>query len=82
DVIEHYPQLLKNMKVKDKLKIMQSQELRQKIAQSELKLSGHGKIVVRSSGTEPMVRVMVEARTLDIATEIQEDICNFIDRFS
>src|SRR5450830_1385857 len=73
DIIEHYPQLLKNLKVKDKETIMQSDELQEKITQSELKLSGHGKVVVRSSGTEPIVRVMVEARTLELAHEIQED---------
>ena len=81
DVIEHYPQLLKNMRVKNKEQIMQSAELTQKISQSELKLSGQGKIIVRYSGTEPIVRVMVEARTLDLAHEIQEDICDFISRF-
>lgn len=81
DIIEHYPQLLKNLKVKDKEKIMQSHELQQKIFQSELKLSGQGKIVVRSSGTESIVRVMVEARTPELAHEIQEDICDFISRF-
>ena len=82
DIMEHYPQLLKNMKVKDKKKLMQSQELLQKISQSELKLSGQGKIVVRLSGTESLVRVMVEARTLDLAHEIQDDICDFIDSFN
>jgi phosphoglucosamine mutase len=81
DIIEHYPQLLKNLKVKNKIHIMQSIELQQKISQAELKLSGQGKIVVRSSGTESIVRVMVEARTLDLAHEIQEDICEFISRF-
>jgi phosphoglucosamine mutase len=82
DIIEHYPQLLKNLKVKDKEKIMQSSELQEKISQSELKLSGQGKIVVRSSGTESIVRVMVEAKTLELANEIQEDICDFISMFN
>ena len=82
DIIEHYPQLLKNLKVKNKEQIMQSTELQQKISQSELKLSGQGKIIVRYSGTEPVVRVMVEARTLDLAHEIQEDICDFISQIN
>ncbi|HEY5501070.1 MAG TPA: phosphoglucosamine mutase, partial [Candidatus Humimicrobiaceae bacterium] len=82
DIIEHYPQLLKNLKVKNKEQIMQCTELQQKISQSELKLSGQGKIIVRYSGTEPVVRVMVEARTLDLAHEIQEDICDFISQFN
>jgi phosphoglucosamine mutase len=82
DIMEHYPQLLKNLKVKNKTQIMQSSELHQKISQAERMLSGHGKIVVRSSGTESIIRVMVEARTLDLAHEIQEDLCEFIIKFN
>jgi phosphoglucosamine mutase len=82
DIIEHYPQLLKNLKVKNKNEIMQSSELKQKISEAENRLSGKGKIVVRSSGTESIVRVMVEAKTLELATEIQDDLCDFISKFN
>lgn len=82
DIIEHYPQLLKNLKVENKNEIMQSSELKQKISEAENRLSGKGKIVVRSSGTESIVRVMVEAKTLELATEIQDDLCDFISRFN
>ncbi|MCL4385450.1 MAG: phosphoglucosamine mutase [Actinobacteria bacterium] len=78
DIIEHYPQLLKNLKVKNKNEIMQSNKLKQKISEAQNKLEGEGKVVVRSSGTEPLIRIMVEAKTLELATEIQEEICNFI----
>ena len=78
DIIEHYPQLLKNLKVKNKNEVMQSNKLKQKISEAQNKLIGEGKVVVRSSGTEPLIRVMVEAKTLELATEIQEEICNFI----
>jgi len=80
DIIEHYPQLLKNLKVKDKNGIMNSSSLKQKVSEAEKKLSGNGKIVVRSSGTESVVRVMVEAKTHELALEIQDDICNFISQ--
>jgi phosphoglucosamine mutase len=80
DIIEHYPQLLKNLKVKNKNEIMQSSKLKQKISEAQNKLEGKGKVVVRSSGTEPLIRIMVEAKTLELATEIQEEICNFIYR--
>ncbi|MDD3519965.1 MAG: phosphoglucosamine mutase [Actinomycetota bacterium] len=78
DIIEHYPQVLKNIRVKDKNLIMKSPELIKKIADAESYLQGEGKIVVRSSGTESLVRVMVEAKTMDMVKKIQEDICNFI----
>ncbi|MCL4416216.1 MAG: phosphoglucosamine mutase [Actinobacteria bacterium] len=82
DTIEHYPQLLKNLKVKNKAEIMQSSKLKQKISEAESKLSGNGKIIVRPSGTESIVRVMVEAKTHELALEIQDDICNFISKLN
>ncbi len=78
EIIEHYPQVLKNLKVKDKNLIMESSELKKKITDAENYLKGEGKIVVRSSGTESLIRVMVEAKTLDVVEKIQDDICNFI----
>jgi phosphoglucosamine mutase len=78
EIIEHYPQVLKNIKVKDKNLIMQSPELKEKITEAENYLKGEGKIVVRPSGTESLVRVMVEAETMDVVEKIQEDICNII----
>ena len=42
---------------------------------AERRLNGLGRILVRPSGTEPMVRVMVEARTLDEATQICDELC-------
>ena len=69
---------MKNIKVKDKNLIMQSPELKEKITEAENYLKGEGKIVVRPSGTESLVRVMVEAETMDVVEKIQEDICNII----
>jgi phosphoglucosamine mutase len=55
-----FPQLLKNVRVRDKHALMQKPELHAAIAQAEAKLAGQGRINVRPSGTEPLVRVMVE----------------------
>jgi len=79
NVIEHYPQELRNLRVKDKNHIMQSEQLRQKIKEAEKLLHNEGKIVVRSSGTEPLIRVMVEARTIELVRDIQEELCAFIN---
>lgn len=78
DVIEHYPQLLKNIRVRDKDLIMNNPELLAKIEEAERSLKGQGKIVVRSSGTEPLVRIMVEAETIDKVQEIQKELCDFV----
>jgi len=78
DIIEHFPQVLKNLKVKDKNKIIQSDILKQKIKDAQSRLQGQGKVIVRPSGTEPLVRVMVEAKTKELAIEIQDILCNCI----
>ena len=57
---------------------MQSVELKKKIMDTENILHGEGKIVVRSSGTESLIRVMVEAKSIKLVESILEDLCNFI----
>lgn len=60
DALPMYPQLLKNVRVKDKQALMKSPELHAAIAKAEDRLSGQGRVNVRPSGTESLVRVMVE----------------------
>jgi len=60
EALPMYPQLLKNVRVSDKQKVMQQPELHQAIQEAEQKLSGQGRVNVRPSGTESLVRVMVE----------------------
>lgn len=58
-----YPQLLKNLKVKDKKVTMNAPYLLEAIREAEEKLAHEGRVVVRASGTENLIRVMVEAST-------------------
>jgi phosphoglucosamine mutase len=58
--IEAYPQVLLNVRVSDKT-VADHPAVRGAIAAAELELAGDGRILVRPSGTEPLVRVMVEA---------------------
>ncbi len=58
-----YPQLLKNVKVTDKNKAMEDEGLLKLIEGLEEELGDDGRILVRKSGTEPLVRVMAEADT-------------------
>jgi len=60
EALPMFPQLLKNVRVKDKQSLMKNAELHSAIAQAEAKLEGRGRVNVRPSGTEPLVRVMVE----------------------
>lgn len=63
-----YPQTLVNVKVKERTDLSSIPEIAKRIAQIEKKLDGTGRILVRYSGTEPKVRVMIEGED---ETEIQ-----------
>lgn len=64
-----YPQVLKNVKVKDKTKTLNNDEVKKAIEEKSLELGRKGRILVRESGTEPLIRIMVEAENQDICTE-------------
>ncbi len=57
-----YPQLLVNTKVKDKKAVLENNEIKGLISTIEKELGEEGRILVRPSGTEPLLRVMVEAK--------------------
>lgn len=66
-----YPQELINVKLADepgaKERVLESDVLKSAIAEQERLLAGEGRILIRASGTEPLIRVMVEAKTDEIA---------------
>ena len=71
-----YPQLLVNEKVKDKAIVLNDEEIQKLIAEIGKRLGDDGRILVRPSGTEPLIRVMVEAK--DEAT-CQKEVYAVID---
>ncbi|HAO60828.1 MAG TPA: phosphoglucosamine mutase, partial [Erysipelotrichaceae bacterium] len=64
-----YPQLLKNVKVKDKQKALHDRDLLEMTNKIQEELGDEGRILVRPSGTEPLVRVMVEAKTDELCAK-------------
>lgn len=76
--MERFPQLLENVPVQDKKKVMESEYLAQAVAAEEARLGGSGRILVRPSGTEPLVRVMVEGRELPLLQDIAKKLANLI----
>jgi phosphoglucosamine mutase len=69
-----YPQVLLNQEVSDKAKVMSSAELAEAISRVSEELDGSGRVLVRASGTEQVVRIMVEARDLDAAQRVAEQL--------
>lgn len=61
-----YPQVLKNVRVKDKKTARNDEDVVRVIKEVEQELGEEGRILVRESGTEPVIRVMVEAKTHEI----------------
>ncbi len=73
-----FPQVLINKKVSDKHQAMESPELLAEIAKYEEQLGNTGRILVRSSGTEELVRVMVEAKDQETCQTICENLMEFV----
>jgi phosphoglucosamine mutase len=71
-VMTRFPQVLHNVPVADRNGLGQAAELWQEVKAASAELGSHGRVLVRPSGTEPVVRVMVEAPTSDQAEQIAE----------
>ena len=80
--IDLYPQVNKNVVVKDKFRIMNSEELSREIAKYNAHLNGKGRLMIRASGTEPKIRVMVESKDKEINEKIANAISNLIKRIN
>lgn len=72
------PQRLVNVRVRDREAAASSQALAAEVQRAEAELAGRGRVLVRPSGTEPLVRVMVEAPTEDEAEAVCERIAELV----
>ena len=77
-----YPQVLQNVGVSNKEAIMENEDLKKRIKNLEDGLNGDGRILVRPSGTEQLVRVMVEAKSIEICKSIADELVSFINGLS
>jgi phosphoglucosamine mutase len=73
-VITEYPQVLHNITVANKGKLADSTDVWAAVAEAERQLGEDGRILVRASGTEPLVRVMVEAATEETAEQVASSV--------
>ena len=78
--VKIYPQKLINVRVKDKEAAQNDEILLQRAAEinQELEKSGRGRVLVRASGTEPLIRVMVEAETMDMASTCAQELADIL----
>ncbi|MDO4940461.1 MAG: phosphoglucosamine mutase [Erysipelotrichaceae bacterium] len=73
-----YPQLLVNEKVKDKNVVLNDEQISKLIANIAEELGNNGRILVRPSGTEPLIRVMVEAENDELCNKYVYQVIDMI----
>jgi phosphoglucosamine mutase len=77
-----YPQILKNAHVKNENKenYLENDAIRAEIEEMEKRMAGDGRVLIRPSGTEPLVRVMLEGSDLGLITGMAEKLAALITR--
>ncbi len=76
--MQRYPQVLINVKDVEKDKLNANQVIQEAIISAEKELAGIGRVLIRASGTESLVRVMVEANELQTAQKIAESLAQLV----
>ena len=77
-IMESFPQVLKNVRMSTKIPIETIPNFLKTVEKLEEKLGQNGRILVRPSGTEPVIRVMVEGRDQDEIDAIADELCELI----
>lgn len=79
-IMQKFPQILLNVKDVAKDKLEGNQAIKAAVAKSEAELNGAGRVLLRASGTEALVRVMVEASTDTLASSVAEDLAEIVKK--
>lgn len=78
--VKIYPQLLKNVRVKDKKTARENPLVIEAVAEAASSLGTDGRILVRESGTEPLIRIMVEASTNALCEKYADQVVTALER--
>lgn len=79
-IVNIYPQLLQNVRVQDKKQTLSDPDVTSSIAQVTKELGQDGRILVRESGTEPVIRVMVEAKTDELCKHYVTQVVDMMEQ--
>lgn len=82
DEIEIFPQVLRNARVKNENKsiFMDDSEVKEAVAKVEKEIEGSGRLLIRPSGTEPLVRVMLEGQDVEHITQLAESLADILTK--
>ncbi|MDD5757695.1 MAG: phosphoglucosamine mutase [Desulfobulbaceae bacterium] len=78
EIMESFPQVLKNVRTSKRLDMETLPDFKKTCQQMEEKLGGDGRILVRLSGTEPLVRVMLEGKDYGQIDQMADELCALI----
>ena len=74
-----FPQIMQNVRVVPGSDVMENEELKQAVAGVEAELGGRGRVLLRPSGTEPVIRVMVEGECSDTVTRLCQGLSQKVE---
>ena len=80
DGFERFPQLLKNVRVESKPAVIADDDVQAAVKNAQESLGDDGRVLLRQSGTEPVIRVMVEAKGEEICRKHVNDIVKVIEQ--
>jgi len=77
-VFEAVPQILKNVRYHSRLSL-EGRPMQDALRRAELKMGAYGRILVRKSGTEPLIRVMAEGDDEKLVKAVVQELCDFVE---
>jgi len=77
-VMTKYPQTLVNVRIKEKIDLAQNTEIQKAVKAAEKQMGERGRVLLRASGTEPLIRVMVEAEEESETSELAHKIADVV----
>jgi len=75
-----FPQTMINVRLAKKVDISDNQAINTAVAQAEQELDGRGRVLLRPSGTEPLIRVMVEGEDQVLVDRLVADIAKIVQQ--
>ena len=77
--MEKYPQTLLNVRLPKKVDVMSKDSVKQAVADAENQLADTGRVLLRASGTEPLIRVMVEGQDENLVNSVAKELVKVVE---
>ena len=82
DIFEDVPQVLINCRVRSRVELSEIKGYASLLKEKEAQLKGEGRIFIRYSGTEPLIRILVEGPDKKKINSIAEELASFLEEIS